>query len=94
MKTMTSQRMTFEEFRAFMWETPKGQVVDSLIAIEVGIQDYYTFWEAHLDFLETMQESHEQNDVILEFLVAVAEMIDLAEASDDIDKVLGELAYD
>ena len=89
MNTMTSTRMTFKEFRAFMWETPKGQVVDSLIATEVGIQDYYTFWEAHLDFLETMNESHEQNDVILEFLVAVAEMIDLADASEDIDKVLG-----
>ena len=86
---MTSTRMTFDEFRAFMWETDKGKVVDSLIAIECGIQDYETYWEAHLDFLETMKESHEQNDVILEFLVAVAEMIDLAEASDDIDKILG-----
>ena len=77
-----------------MHETPKGQVVDSLIAVEVGILDYETFWEAHLDFLESMKESHDQNDVILEFLVAMAEMIDLAEASDDIDKVLGAHAHE
>ncbi len=93
MNTMTN-RMTFAEFREFMWDTDKGKVVDSLIACEIGLLDYETYWEAHLDFLEAMKESHEQNDVILEFLVAVAEMIDLADASDDIDKILGAAAHE
>ena len=87
-------RMTFSEFREFMWETPKGQVVDSLIATEVGLEVYSTWWEAHLDFYETLGETHEEHDVILDFLVGTAELLDLAEASDDIDKVLGAHAHD
>jgi hypothetical protein len=88
METMT-ERMTFQEFRNFMWETPKGQVVDSLIAVEVGLLDYETWWTAHLDVLEHLGETHEDHDIIFEFLIGIAEQINLGEISDDIDKVLG-----
>ena len=84
-----ADRMTFDEFRQFMWETEKGQVVDSLIAVEVGIETYETWWEAHLDFYESLGETHQEHDVVLDFLIGAAELLDMASASDDIDKVLG-----
>ena len=87
--TTMSNRMTFEEFRQFMWETDKGKVVDSLISIEVGLEAYMTWWEAHLDFYETLGETHEEHDVILDFLMGTAELLDMADIADDIDKVLG-----
>ena len=93
MKTMT-KRMTFQEFRAFMWESPKGQVVDSLIATEVGLLDYETWWQAHLDVSEHLGDTSSQDDFIFEFLIGVADMIDLADASEDIDKILGAQTYD
>ena len=84
-----TKRMTFEEFREFMWETDKGKVVDSMIAVEVGLETYLTWWEAHLDFYESLGETHEEHDIILDFLVGTAELLNMTEASDDIDKVLG-----
>ena len=89
-----TNRMTFEEFRQFMWESPKGQVVDSLIATEVGLLDYETWWTAHLDVLDHLGETNDQDSIIFEFLIGVAEIIDLADASDDIDKVLGAHAHE
>ena len=91
--TMT-KRMTFQEFRDFMWETDKGRVVDSLIAVEAGLEAYETWWEAHLDFYETLKETHEEHTVILDFLIGTAELLDLADASDEIEKVLGASAYE
>ena len=93
MKTMTN-RMTFQEFRDFMWESDKGKVVDSLIATEVGLLDYETWWQAHLDVSEHLGETSSQDDFIFEFLVGVAELISMADASEDIDKVLGARAHD
>ena len=87
-------RMTFEEFREFMHETPKGQVVDSLIAVEAGLDVYRTWWEAHLDFYESLGETHEEHDLVLDFLIGTAELLDLASISDDIDKVLGAHAHE
>ncbi len=87
-------RMSFAEFRAFMQESPKGQVVDSLIAVEVGLLDYETWWTAHLDVAEHLGETSSQDDMIFEFLIGVAELIGLADASDDIDKILGAHAYE
>lgn len=89
-----AQRMTFQELRDFMWETAKGQVVDSLIAVEIGLLDYETFWEAHLDFYDSLKETHKEDDLILDFLVAIAEFLDMTEAATDIDKVLGARAHD
>ena len=89
-----NKQMTFQEFRAFMWESSKGQVVDSLIATEVGLLDYETWWQAHLDVSEHLGETSSQDDFIFEFLIGVADMIDLADASEDIDKILGAQAYD
>ena len=86
--------MTFEDLRAFMWESPKGQVVDSLIAVEIGLDDYATFWQAHCDFVADTGEDYEEHDLVLDFLVEIADMIDLAEASEDIDKVLGAHAHE
>lgn len=87
-------KMTFDEFREFMWESPKGQVVDSLIATEVGLLDYETWWQAHLDVSEHLGLTSTQDDLIFEFLIGVAEIINLADASEDIDKILGAHAHE
>ncbi len=89
-----AQRMTFQEFREFMWDSPKGQVVDSLIAVEVGLLDYEAWWTSHLDVAEHLGEPNTQDDLIFEFLIGVAELIGLADASEDIDKILWAWAYE
>ena len=86
--------MTFEDLRAFMWESPKGQVVDSLIAVEIGLDHYAAFWQAHCDIAAEQSHDYEEHDLVLDFLVEIADMIDLAEASEDIDKVLGAHAHE
>ena len=92
--TTMAKRMTFEEFREFMHETNKGKVVDSLIAVEVGLTTYNAWWDAHNDFYASLGETHEEHDVILEFLMGTAELLDLASMADDIDKVLGAHAHE
>ena len=40
---------SFEELRSFLHESDKGSVFDSLIAVELGLDHYETFWSAHCD---------------------------------------------
>ena len=65
--TMTS----FEELRSFLHESDKGRVFDSLIAVELGLEVYETFWQAHND----MSEGLTFEELVIGFLGEIYEYI-------------------
>lgn len=62
---------SFEELRSFLQESDKGQVFDSLIAVELGLETYETFWQAHND----MYEDKNFEDLVVSFLTDIYEYI-------------------
>ena len=81
------QRLTFEELRDFVQATDKGKVVDSLIACEIGLQDYETLWTAHCDLQDVLPHPHAPDSYVVSFLIEMAEYLDFHEV--DFDKILG-----
>lgn len=74
--------MNFEELRYFLCESDRGRVFDSLIAVELGLDEYQAAWNAICD----MNPNAETNDIIVEFLVEVGDYIGVGDA--DFEKVL------
>lgn len=62
---------SFEELRSFLHESDKGQVFDSLIAVELGLETYETFWQAHND----MNEGLTFEELVVGFLTDIYEYI-------------------
>ena len=77
--------MIFEELRSFICESDRGRVFDSLIAVELGLDEYQCAWTAHCD----MNPLGEENDIIVAFLVDVADYIGVADS--DFEKVLASV---
>ena len=75
-------KMDLQEFREFICETPKGQVFDSLVAVELGLDEYEAAWDAHQDILE--DEIFE--DMVVEFLISLHDYIGFT--GDEIEKVV------
>ena len=84
---MSKKRLSFEEFREFICATDKGMCVDSLIAVEIGLLDYETLWEAHCDLQEVVPHRDAPDSFIVSFLIEMAEYLDFHEV--DFDKILG-----
>jgi hypothetical protein len=81
-ETMTS---TFEELRLFLRESDKGSVFDSLIAVELGLDHYETYWAAHVD----MSPDLDFESLVVGFLTDIYEMI--GEGA-DIDALVSQVA--
>ena len=81
------KRFSFEEMRAFICESEKGQLVDSLIAVEIGLQDYETLWAAHCDLQAVIPHPDAPDSYVVSFLIEMAEFLDFHEV--DFDKILG-----
>jgi len=62
---------SFEELRSFLHESDKGQVFDSLIAVELGLDHYETFWQAHCD----MNTNTTFEDLVVQFLTDIYDYI-------------------
>ncbi len=77
--------MNFKELRSFICESDRGRVFDSLIAVELGLEEYQCAWNAHCD----MNPHGKDNDIIVSFLVDVADYIGVADT--DFDKVLASV---
>ena len=77
--------MNFEELRSFLCESDRGRVFDSLIAVEIGLENYECAWDAHRD----MNPHAETNDIIVEFLVDIGDYIGVGDA--DFEKVLANV---
>lgn len=78
---------TFEELRSFLQESDKGQVFDSLIAVELGLDVYETYWQAHTD----MNEGMNFEDLVVGFLIDIYEMIG---EGTDIEALVSSVADD
>ena len=74
--------MNFKELRSFLCESDRGQVFDSLIAVELGLDEYECAWNAICD----INSDAKTDDIIVEFLVDVGDYIGIGDA--DFDKVL------
>jgi len=46
------EKFSLEALREFLQEESNGQIFDSLIAVEIGLEDYELSWLAHQDYLE------------------------------------------
>ncbi len=77
---------TFKDLRDFITTTPIGQVTDSLLAVELGLDKYEAFWDAHRDF-NHHQNNFDDDDIVVTFLVEVGELVGFSEV--DFDKILG-----
>jgi len=80
--TMTS---TFKELRSFLHESDKGSVFDSLIAVELGLDHYETFWAAHCD----MNQDLHFEDLVVGFLTDIYDYIG---DGADIDALVSQVA--
>ena len=78
---------SFEELRSFLHESDKGQVFDSLIAVELGLDVYETFWQAHQD----MGEGMNFEDLVVGFLTDIYEYIG---DGTDIEELVSSVADD
>lgn len=78
-------KISFTELRNFICETNKGKVLDSLICVELGLDHYETFFQAHHDI--NPEASFEE--LVLSFLPDVYEYIGY---QDDIENLLISVA--
>lgn len=77
--------MTFDNLRSFLQESTQGRVFDSLICVELGLEEYSCAWQAHKDMNE---KADNFEDVVVTFLSDVADHIGVADC--DFDKALVE----
>jgi hypothetical protein len=73
---------SFQELRNFICETNKGKVFDSLICVELGLDYYEAFFDAHRD-IHPEETSFEE--LVMTFLPDVYEYIGF---QDDIEALL------
>jgi len=62
---------SFDELRTFLHESDKGKVFDSLIAVELGLDHYQTYWKAHCD----MNEEIAFENLVVNFLTDIYDYI-------------------
>ena len=74
--------MNLREFREFICETPKGQVFDSLVAVELGLDEYEAAWDAHQD----MSDYDTFEGTVVDFLIALHDYIGFT--GDEIEKIV------
>ena len=87
MNIAQTEMTSFEELRSFLHESDKGQVFDSLIAVELGLDVYETFWQAHQD----MSEGMIFEDIVVGFLTDIYEYIG---DGTDIEELVSSVADD
>ena len=79
------KKFSFEELRSFLHEADKGQILDSLFAVELGLEEYATCWEAHQDSHDTGHDTIEM--VSLPFLIQMGLICQVDQI--DFDKIIG-----
>jgi len=81
-------KFSLETLRTYLQEVPKGAIFDSLIAVEIGVEDYAISWEVHQEYLlseePNMMESLELASI--GYLVELGMMLSAEEV--DFDKIL------
>ena len=80
-------RPSFAELRETMAMSHEGQVLDSFIAVEIGLPDYEACWDAHLDVYAELGVTSTDESIITMFLTEIYDMLDVEE--DSFERVLG-----
>ncbi len=75
--------MNFEELRVFLAQSERGQVFDSLVCVELGLDEYEAAWTAHNDMAGY---NDSEDDVIVRFLMDLSDYLEVN--NEDFDKVL------
>ena len=79
---------SFQELRNFICESHKGQVFDSLLAVELGLDHYEAFWVAHCD----MNDGLNFEDKVVGFITDIYGYIGFE--GDDIEQLVSTVADD
>ena len=80
-------KLSFNDLREAMAMTHEGQVLDSFIAVEIGLPDYEACWDAHLDVYAELGVTTTEESIITMFLTEVYDMLDVEE--DSFERILG-----
>lgn len=85
------EKFSLEALREFLCENERGQIFDSFLAVEIGLEDYAVSWEAHQDFLEdeVPEAMGDLGACTLGYLLGMA--MDLQMEETDIDKLLASV---
>jgi hypothetical protein len=75
--------MNFKELRTFLAQSERGQVFDSLVCVELGLEEYEAAWSAHSDMAGY---NDEEDEIIVRFLVDLSDYLEVN--NEDFDKVL------
>ena len=78
--------LKFEDLREMLNADPRGSLIDSLIAVECGVDDYHALWDAHVDCLTDAGNDVDPATAATIFLVEMSEIIGFDEI--DFDKLL------
>ena len=87
LETDVMTRPTFEELRETLAMTNEGRVLDSFIAVEIGLSDYEACWDAHNDVYQDLGKEPNEETTVTLFLTEVYDMLDVEE--DSFNRVLG-----
>lgn len=82
------KKFSIDALRSYLHDAPKGKILDSLIAVEIGLEDYAISWEVHQDYLLS-EEPHMMESIELAsigYLVDLGVILDIGEI--DFDKIL------
>ena len=74
--------MTLKDLREFICDSERGQIFDSLVCVELGLEEYDAFWAAHQD----MNNGMAFEDSVVKFLMDLHDYIGFS--ADDIENVL------
>ncbi len=75
--------MNFEELRTFLAQSERGQVFDSLVCVELGLDEYQAAWSAHQDMAGYNEK---EDETIVRFLMDLSDYLEVN--NEDFDKVL------
>lgn len=81
------EKFTLEELRSFLQQADKGQILDSFFAVELGLDVYAAYWDAHQDSLQLEPGLRTLEFVSLPFLVEMGIMTEAE--SIDFEKIIG-----
>ena len=81
-------KFSIDELRSYLQEVPNGMILDSLIAVEIGLEDYEISWEVHQEYLLSEEPSLMETLELasIGYLIELGTMLNVEEV--DFDKIL------
>jgi len=70
-------RLSFNELREAMHMSEEGQVLDSFIAVEIGLSDFQACWDAHCDVYDSIDDAPSEDMLVSLFLHGLYDMLEI-----------------